>query len=278
MTLHDAISRFTRQLRTNACSPHTVGSYACDLRALERFLEGGIPVKHISAHALAAFLTSPDALCSASGRPKGPGAVNRLRAVLRSFFRWLIETGHIRSNPAATLRVRSHRQPAPRMLADPDRKKLLAMLGASDDPLALRDRVIKVERHLAIGSRRQLKDALRRSEDSSSVNTSFIERLNLTIRQGSAYLGRRSPCHARWREHLDDSLELLRCHYNFVRPHGALKVGREVRTPAMQAGLVSQRLSFREIFMAVAGMLLCVSIAVDFRSPWVGINSARIAA
>ena len=26
-------------------------------------------------------------------------------------------------------------------------------------------------------------------------------------------------------------------HYNFVRPHGALKFGREVRTPAMHAGL-----------------------------------------
>ena len=38
--------------------------------------------------------------------------------------------------------------------------------------------------------------------------------------------------------------------YNFVRPHGALKFGREIRTPAMQAGLTTRRLTFRDIFLA----------------------------
>ena len=32
-----------------------------------------------------------------------------------------------------------------------------------------------------------------KSEDSEHLNTSFVERLNLTIRQGSAYLRRCSP-------------------------------------------------------------------------------------
>ena len=40
------------------------------------------------------------------------------------------------------------------------------------------------------------------------------------------------------------------CYYNFVRPHGALKFGREIRTPAMQAGLTTRRLTFRDIFLA----------------------------
>jgi hypothetical protein len=52
------------------------------------------------------------------------------------------------------------------------------------------------------------------SEDSSKLNTSFIEWLNLTIRQASAYLFRRTICHARWKEHLEDHLELIRCYYN----------------------------------------------------------------
>ena len=43
---------------------------------------------------------------------------------------------------------------------------------------------------------------------------------------------------------------MLRCYYNFVRPHGALKFGREIRTPAMQAGLTTRRLTFRDIFLA----------------------------
>ena len=104
------------------------------------------------------------------------------------------------------------------------------------------------------------KEGTNRETRAHQLNTAFIERLNLTIRQGSAYLGRRSPCHARSRQHLDDHLELLRCYYNFVRPHMALKFGKQMLTPAMQARLVSKRLTFREIFTAVAALLLCVVI------------------
>jgi transposase-like protein/IS1 family transposase len=110
------------------------------------------------------------------------------------------------------------------------------------------NRIVKVERRAMIGAGWRLEERLRESEDSSTLNTSFIERLNLTIRQGSAYLCRRTICHARWKERLESHLELLRCYYNFVRPHRALKFGREVRTPAMQAGLTRRRLTFREIF------------------------------
>lgn len=59
------------------------------------------------------------------------------------------------------------------------------------------NRVVKVGAKLMIGSEWRLDDALEASEDSTKLNTAFIERLSLTIRQGSAYLNRRSPCHAR---------------------------------------------------------------------------------
>ena len=89
-----------------------------------------------------------------------------------------------------------------------------------------KNRVTKVERDLSIGSEWQLQEALRRSGDSDRINTSFVERLNLTIRRGSAYLQRRSPAHARFGQCLTGHLELLRCYYNFVRPHMALRFGR----------------------------------------------------
>ena len=41
---------------------------------------------------------------------------------------------------------------------------------------------------MKIGTASRLNAALLASEDSETLNTSFIERLNLTIRQGSAYL------------------------------------------------------------------------------------------
>ena len=42
---------------------------------------------------------------------------------------------------------------------------------------------------------------------------------------------------------------MVRCHYNFLRPHRALKFGKQTKTPAMQAGLAIERLSFREVFL-----------------------------
>jgi transposase-like protein/IS1 family transposase len=54
------------------------------------------------------------------------------------------------------------------------------------------DRIVKVERRAMIGATWRFEEFLFNSEDSSKLNTSFIERLNLTIRKGSAYLHRRS--------------------------------------------------------------------------------------
>ncbi len=105
------------------------------------------------------------------------------------------------------------------------------------------NRVVRVDRRTVIGAVWRFDDALTRSEDPSTVNTSFIERLNLTIRQSSAYLGRRTLAHVRSADTLDAHLELLRCYDNFVRPHGALKFVRKTRTPAMQAGLATRRLN-----------------------------------
>lgn len=110
------------------------------------------------------------------------------------------------------------------------------------------NRVSRVERVLKLGTKNRLADALLQSEDSQTLNTSFVERLNLTLRQGLAYLQRRSPAHARCDRRLDEDLALVQCHYNFVKPHRALKFGRVVRTPAMQAGIKDRRLSFHDIF------------------------------
>ena len=73
------------------------------------------------------------------------------------------------------------------------------------------------------------------------------------------------------RSELEDHLELLQCHYNFVRPHGALKFGREIRTPAMQAGLALRRLNFREEYVCPPPSLLvsigAITCAVPSRPP-----------
>jgi IS1 family transposase len=119
------------------------------------------------------------------------------------------------------------------------------------------NRVTKVIRKIVIGEPWQIKHALECSEDSEKLNTSFIERLNLTIRRNTAYLHRQTPVHARCDEALEAQLELQRCYYNFMRPHMALKFGSEVWTPAMMAGIAKHKLTWRDV-------LSCNLIAVIF--------------
>jgi hypothetical protein len=103
------------------------------------------------------------------------------------------------------------------------------------------NRVIRVERRLKIGTASRLNEALLESEDSETLNTSFIERLNLTIRQGSAYLRRRSTSHARDEDPLHEHVELFRCYYNFVRPHRACGSGARLgRRRCRRASRVSR--------------------------------------
>ena len=116
------------------------------------------------------------------------------------------------------------------------------------------DRGVRVERRRRIGPAGRLQAARWESEDSETLHTSFVERLTLTIRPGSAYVRRRSPCHARGADQLHGHGDLLRGSYNFIRPHRALQCGRETRTPAMHAGWVNAPMNWSDIFTAPAAL------------------------
>src|SRR5262249_1917162 len=98
------------------------------------------------------------------------------------------------------------------------------------------------------------------------LNTAYIERLNLFIRRSLSCLHRRTNSAVRARRKLAEAIALLQCYYNFVRPHGALRFGREVRTPAQQAGLLSPRLNLRDILLAFRSMA---------RVPWISDPATR---
>jgi hypothetical protein len=77
---------------------------------------------------------------------------------------------------------------------------------------------------------------------------------DLFIRRSLAFLHRRTTSLARSSAKLGEMVTLLQGYYNFVRTHGSLKFGKELRTPAQQAGLVRRRLSWREVFTAFRPM------------------------
>ena len=51
---------------------------------------------------------------------------------------------------------------------------------------------------------------------------------------------------------------------NALRPHSALQFGREVRTPAMQAGLTPKRLTFRDVVTSIPNFLRFLWIVSRF--------------
>jgi IS1 family transposase len=96
-----------------------------------------------------------------------------------------------------------------------------------------------------------------------TINTAFIERLNLDIRQRVAAVGRRVNTLCRGEESLRDQLVLFQTYHNFVVPHTSLRQPLPVAeathggsatvwrpcTPAMAAGVTDHVWSLREVLL-----------------------------
>ncbi len=127
-----------------------------------------------------------------------------------------------------------------------------------------RRHVVRVRRRMRCGTLAAFQAALRKLGLSGRVNTAFVERVNLTLRQSVAALVRRTWSTAQDVPQLLLHLEWWRGYYHFVRPHAALRValaqpqergGRRVprryrqRTPAMAAGLTWRRWTVQELVL-----------------------------
>jgi hypothetical protein len=119
-----------------------------------------------------------------------------------------------------------------------------------------RRKTVEVERRVLVGAASQYRERLCHARLRGQINTSFVERLNLTIRQSVSKLTRSTWGPARYTPELIEHLEWWRSCYHFVRPHESLVVelskpaqrkGKQLprkyrkRTPAMAAGLTGRR-------------------------------------
>jgi hypothetical protein len=95
-----------------------------------------------------------------------------------------------------------------------------------------------------------------------TINTAFVERLNLDIRQRVAAIGRRVNTLCQGEESLLDQLVLFQMYHNFVLPHASLRQPLPISeashgsasakrwqpcTPAMAAGLTDHVWSLQEV-------------------------------
>ena len=142
LTPRRAIELFETKLRADGRSPHTVASYIRDLGQLERFLADRLQcpeVSGVTADMLNEFLVSPIVTRMADGGLKTEGSVNKVKTSLKSFFNWLAASGHIPSNPTASIRIRHVERPAPDVLTDVEKKRLLKAISNTRGKKAFRD-------------------------------------------------------------------------------------------------------------------------------------------
>ena len=125
-----------------------------------------------------------------------------------------------------------------------------------------RRRLVGVKHRVVFGTRLAIEEVLARC--GWTINTAFIERLNLDIRQCVAAIGRRVNTLCQGEAGLRDQLALFQVYHNFVLPHASLRLALtepmptkgtgsakvwRLCTPAMAAGLTEHVWTLREALL-----------------------------
>ena len=143
MRLSKAIAAFSVHLQANGKSPRTIDGYHKDLELLLAFATD-ISTESLSPDLAARFAASDPVCLGRSGKPKADVTINRTKAALKSFGRWLEQTGLVERDPARALEIRRASRKSPSTLTEPERKRLLRELASRKGQTAVRDRVMAV--------------------------------------------------------------------------------------------------------------------------------------
>jgi hypothetical protein len=123
-------------------------------------------------------------------------------------------------------------------------------------------RIVDVQHRVVFGTRLAIEQVLARC--GWTINTAFVERLNLDIRQRVAAIGRRVNTLCQGEAGLRDQLTLFHVYHNFVLPHASLRQPRAALlatngrsaakvwqpcTPAMAAGLTDHVWTLKEVLL-----------------------------
>lgn len=125
-----------------------------------------------------------------------------------------------------------------------------------------RRRLVAVKQRVVFGTMERVKQVL--AAGGWQINTAFVERVNLAIRQHVAAVGRRVTTLCKGEDGIRQQLALFQVYHNFVLPHaslhqplpqpeptngtGSAKQWRPC-TPAMRAGLTDHVWTLREVLM-----------------------------
>ena len=143
---------------------------------------------------------------------------------------------HLENQPKSGKRGRPKK---PKVVIDPELK--YATVHKTRD----NGRVVKVERKIIFGDPRLIDQIKEASKTSGTINTSFIERANLTLRNHNRKLTRKTLCFAKIKQALVAQTNIVIAYYNFSKIHRSLTLSSSIgkrakRTPAMAAKLIDR--------------------------------------
>jgi IS1 family transposase len=158
--------------------------------------------------------------------------------------------------------VQPPRRQATGPLPKPRWMPLPALLYAQVVKTVRRRRLVRVKHRVVFGTLEAIQQVL--AACGWQINTAFVERINLTVRQHVAAVGRRVSTLCKGEDGMRQQLALYHAYYNFCLPHASLRqalpqpeptngtgsVKRwQSRTPAMVAGLTEHVWTLREVLL-----------------------------
>jgi integrase/recombinase XerC len=139
MKLTTAINRYHRQLQADGKSSLTQAVYMRDLRSFKEWVGRDVSISQITPEQIARFLTSKTFTHKTGGSPRAVVSLNRSKSVLRSFFRFLVDSRYVKENPARLVRMSRYSRRPPAIIADKEIRALFATLKKAKTPIANRD-------------------------------------------------------------------------------------------------------------------------------------------
>ncbi|MGB7537237.1 MAG: site-specific integrase [Anaerolineales bacterium] len=121
-SLSTAISIWEQALKESGSTPNTVNAFTGDLRLMMHYLGGGRALSTVSTRDLQDFLHWME---TERGVPCSPKTYSRRITSVKSFFRYLAESGTLPADPAAVIVQRLVQSPLPEILTQEEAQRVL---------------------------------------------------------------------------------------------------------------------------------------------------------
>ncbi|MCK5537537.1 MAG: hypothetical protein KAI79_11970 [Bacteroidales bacterium] len=112
--------------------------------------------------------------------------------------------------------------------------------------------IVDVCTKIVFGTEDTIKERLNKTI-SNKINTAYIERSNLTLRQNDAHLQRKTIKFSKEMDFFKAKLNIVIFHYNFIKTHISLSIKADkritLRTPALKANIVKNNWTVKYAFM-----------------------------